>query len=283
MEKKNICLKVCVSVILLCAVPCYAAIVVVDGTNSPYVLDEEVADYIKVTEEGILQIKPGGYASQGVYVNTGGTIEIYGSHTWTAGDFDVCIASSANVNLFTDSTGSIVLDTEYPPDATLDGTTITVDPTNGWTGKLTWAYEGTPYSLNISTLSNITIEIVGGGNPIEAQLWVFPSLINRYGPLSKILAIVRLPEGITKDEIDSDQMLVLYAEDYDVEIEASCQQIIQWSRNGTVRTTIFATFDKASLTDVVPNGDVELEVVGGLNTGESFCGSDTVRIVSWSW
>lgn len=181
MEKKNNCVKVgfsrilvCVSVILLCAAPCYAAFVTVDGTNSPYVLNEEVADYIEVTQQGTLQIKPGGYASQGVYVNIGGTIEIYGSHTWTIADVYVQIAGNANVTLFTDSTGSIILDTAYGPDATLDGTTITVDTTNGWTGKLTWAYEDITYSLNISTSSDITVEIVGGGGPEEITIDIKP-------------------------------------------------------------------------------------------------------------
>ena len=271
--------------ILLCAAPCSADYVVVDGTNSPYVLYDEDPDIIEVTVTGTLQIMPGGYASLGVYVNLGGTIEIYGSHTCVDNDALVQIADSANVSLFTDSTDSIVLDTESG-DAALIGTTIIVDSDYGWTGKLTWAYEGTTYSLNISTLSNIIVEIVGGGEPLEAQLWVFPGIINRYGPLSKILAIVRLPEGITKDDIDSEQMLVLYAEDEDyyVEIEASCQQIIQWCINGTVRTTIFASFDKASLMAAVPDdGKVGLQVSGQLDTAESFCGSDTVTIVSWSW
>ena len=154
-------------------------------------------------------------------------------------------------------------------------------------GTVTGYYEnGDPINLTFDCQPGATVTLSApGGEPLEAQLWVFPGIINRYGPLSKILAIVRLPEGITKDDIDSTQALVLYANGYDdVETEASCQRIVQWCRNGTVHTTIFASFDKASLTDFVPNGDVELEVVGGLNTDqEEFYGIDTVRIVSWYW
>ncbi len=86
-------------------------------------------------------------------------------------------------------------------------------------------------------------------------------------------------------DIDSTQSLVLYANAYDhVAIEASCQRIIQWCRNGTVRVTIIASFDKASLTDAVPDdGQVALEVVGQLNSGQDFYGTDNVRIVSRYW
>ena len=152
-------------------------------------------------------------------------------------------------------------------------------------GTVTGLYENEdPINLTFDCQPGATVTLEApGGEPLEAQLWVFPGIINRYGPLSKILAMVRLPEGITKDDIDSDQMLVLYADGYDVEIEASCQQIIEWCRNGTVHTTIIASFDKAELIEAVPDGDVEIEVVGGLNSGQDFYGTDTVRIVSWYW
>jgi hypothetical protein len=188
MEKKNNCVRLGCSRILwvviaflLCAAPCVSAFITVDGTNSPYVLETEVADYIEVTNVGTIQLMPGGYASLGVYVNAGGTINIYGSHTWTSEDTDIQIALSANVMLFTDSIDSIVLD---PPDgATLVGTTIIVeDTTNGWTGNLTWDYNGVTYSLNISTLSDISVEVIGGGEPtpitIDIKPGSYPNAIN---------------------------------------------------------------------------------------------------------
>ena len=291
MEKKNNCLNVgfstilwTVMAILLCASLCYAEFITV-GPGEEEIIDTVRDDFIYVTG-GIVVLKPYGYAMQGIYAASGSEVRILGcdidlGQTGTP----VQIEANVTVTLFTDSTDSIVLDTAIGPDATLDGTTITVDPTNGWTGKLTWAYEGTPYSLNISTFSNITIEIVGGGEPLEAQLWVFPGIINRFGPLSKILAMVRLPEGITKDDIDSTQALVLYANGYDdVEIEASCQHIIQWCRNGIVHTTIIASFEKDEVMAAVPeDGPVEFMVVGRFVNGDYFYGKDTVKIVSWDW
>ena len=171
--------------VMLCAVPCSA--VTVDGSNSPYLLNTELYDFIEVAGTdsqdgpGILELMPGGYALF-IYVNEGGTLNIYGSHP---SDFDVEVALSANVKLFTDSTGSIVLETTSGPDAELVGTTITVDIDAGWTGKLTWNYEGTTYSLNISTLSDIAIEVVGvppEPEPITVQIDIkpgsYPNAIN---------------------------------------------------------------------------------------------------------
>jgi len=194
--------------ILLFAVPCSA--VVVDGANSPYTLSTEVADFIEVAGSnssiwpkgpGTLELMPGGYASVGVSVNIGGTINIYGSHIWSVGDTYVYIAEKANVTLFTDSTDSILLYTVYGPDATLTGTTITVDTLNGWTGELTWIYDGISYTLNIATLSNITVEVVGSSEAIEVEIDVKPgSVRNPINPASEGLIPVAI---LTTDEFDA--------------------------------------------------------------------------------
>lgn len=57
------------------------------------------------------------------------------------------------------------------------------------------------------------------------------------------------------------------------------------AETGPCTRLFFASFDKAELIKAVPDGKVELEVVGGLNTdtGQDFYGIDTIRIVSWYW
>ncbi len=90
------------------------------------------------------------------------------------------------------------------------------------------------------------------------------------------MAWVRLPQGITKDQIDSDTPLILYP----VGIEAMRQFVLQNRRRGSQRVSIFAFFDKAELMDAIPaNGRVELQVLGHLRQpGQYFYGSDTIRI-----
>jgi len=46
--------------------------------------------------------------------------------------------------------------------------------------------------------------------PLEANLRMLPRVINRYSRMRRIMAFVRLPEGITKDEIDRNEPLMLY-------------------------------------------------------------------------
>ena len=193
MERKEAMLKTgcsrilwAVLAVLLCAAPCTAEFIFWSSTDPPYILNTEETNYIYVLSGGTLQIKPEGYTYDlvnggGIYVDAGGTLEIYGSHVWDSTDEYVEVSSPANVKLFTDSTSSIIFDTTSG-DATIVGTTITVNATNGWTGKLTWAYIGITYSLNISTLSDIAIEVVGGGGPIIVDIDIkpgsFPNAIN---------------------------------------------------------------------------------------------------------
>lgn len=280
MEKKNNCVKVgfstilwTVSAILLCAAPSLRADVTVPAGQT-WDIDYDVtgsdpSGFLWVY--GIANILPDAVVTHGLYVQIGGTANIYGG------------TIKPLVSVSTDAASVTV----YGMGLAVDGVPVEYGEMTltGGMGTLTGTY-GDESEIKLLILSNIiNLQPPPSSEPLEAQLWVFPGLINRYGRLSKIWAMVRLPEGITKDDIDSTQALVLYANAYDdVAIEASCQRIIQWCRNGIVRVTIIASFDKASLTGAVPDdGQVGLEVVGQLNAGQDFYGIDNVRIVSRYW
>lgn len=110
--------------------------------------------------------------------------------------------------------------------------------------------------------------------PMQSHLWIAPRVINRHSRQPKILALLRLPEGVTTDQIDSNEPLLLCPGG----IEAISQRVIESHRQGV---SIFALFDKAKLMDAVSdNGKVELQVVGNLKTGQYFYGTETIRIIS---
>jgi hypothetical protein len=110
----------------------------------------------------------------------------------------------------------------------------------------------------------------------KADLRVSPKVINRNSKMPKVLALIRLPEGVTRDQIDSNEPLLLYPGG----IEALNQYVIQHRRGEAQGTNIFAFFDKTSLMDAVgENGRVELQVVGRLKAGRYFYGTDTVEII----
>jgi parallel beta-helix repeat protein len=111
--------------------------------------------------------------------------------------------------------------------------------------------------------------------PIQVDVHIIPRIINRNNRLKRIIAIVRLPEGINKSDV-SDEPFVLYVAGDEIDgIEATWQRVI--GRPG--RVSVFAFFDKAELMDLVSrNGPAELTVTGKLESGRCISGSDTIRI-----
>ncbi len=79
----------------------------------------------------------------------------------------------------------------------------------------------------------VTITVI---EPIESRLWILPRTINRQSRQRRIMAWLRLPQGITKDDIDSNTPLLLYPG----EIEPTRQYIFQRGRRGLKRTSIIA-------------------------------------------
>lgn len=154
----------------------------------------------------------------------GGFLDVYGTVNLLPGanvDFGVTVYPNGFLNIHAGTVGYLGITVltptpEFPgndPVVTVYGTNFQVDggdviqtpaSVNIGYGTLKGNYaDGT--DINLLFMSDIPIHLEApGGEPLEAQLWVFPSLINRYGPLSKILAMVRLPEGITKDKINSE-------------------------------------------------------------------------------
>jgi len=113
--------------------------------------------------------------------------------------------------------------------------------------------------------------------PFQANLWISPRVINRYSCMPNIMALLRLPAGITKDQVDTTQRLFLYPG----EIEANWQQVLQCKERDGPQTSILAFFKKTELMEAVPdNGQVELQVVGRLKTGQYFYGTNTVFIIN---
>jgi parallel beta-helix repeat protein len=110
----------------------------------------------------------------------------------------------------------------------------------------------------------------------ETRLMLLPRVINRKSKKPRIMVWVRLPQGIAKDQIDSDEPLILYPGG----IKAIRQFVFDNRRRGSQRVSIFAFFDKTELMDAITaNGRVELQVLGHLRQpGQYFYGTDTIRI-----
>jgi len=113
-------------------------------------------------------------------------------------------------------------------------------------------------------------------NYIQTRLWLLPRKINRQSRLKKVMAWVKLPEGITKDQVDQDKPLLLYPGP----IEPIGQYIFEHGRKGKKRTSIFIVYDKAELMGAIPNnGLVDIQVIGSLNTSQQFYGNSFVTLI----
>jgi hypothetical protein len=118
----------------------------------------------------------------------------------------------------------------------------------------------------------VVITVIG---PIEGDVHIVPRVINRRSRMKRIMAIIRLPEGVNKHDV-SDEAFVLYVDDLDDGIEAIWDRVIGKGNQATV----FALFDKNEVMAELPDhGRVELTVVSKLKSGRCIYGRDTVRIV----
>lgn len=124
-----------------------------------------------------------------------------------------------------------------------------------------------------SSPDTVVITVVG---PIESVLWIWPTVIERSnGMMPYVLALARLP-GIAKDMVDIEQPSLLYPG----AIKSVHQYAVEYEDEGTVRTNVFAFFDKAKLLAAVPeNGKLRLHVVGRLETGQYYYGTYWVNII----
>lgn len=104
---------------------------------------------------------------------------------------------------------------------------------------------------------------------LEAELCISPTVIHRQRRNPVVFARLRLPEGITKDDVDSDYRLMLYADENEGGIEAKCQRIFQSRKRKTSRVKIFAFFNLSTLLEALPENceEMQLQVCGRLKTG----------------
>jgi len=171
--------------------------------------------------------------------------------------------------------GASATDNCDPSPAIVNNAPIVFQP-----GDTIVTFTATDASGNMSTCQS-TVTVVEAA---EAHLRIVPPVINRDGRLPEILAVIRFPDGITEDEIDMDEPLVLFPGDSPYGIEATSQRIVTWCRWGTLSISIFASFSKDGVTAAVSeDGLVEMMVVGRFVSGQYFYGIDTVRIISWNW
>jgi uncharacterized repeat protein (TIGR01451 family) len=120
--------------------------------------------------------------------------------------------------------------------------------------------------------TTVHADVVTCGIPLQAELCIVPSVIRSgsFGVPSKILAIVALPPGVAKTDMEGTLLTLQPGA-----IEASDQSIHDTGK----RVKVLAFFDKARLISAAGGyGKVKLKVAGKLKSGRSFVGEEFVYI-----
>ena len=293
MESKNNFLKVgSLSVlwgvisISLCAAPCLRADLADVVVPSGEIMDIHSKVEAILNVFGTANLHPGAYVVGGIYAypgakenEQGSTVNVYGCDPYNS--------------LWVLGAGDCQYD-GLPPVVTVYGPRFRIEETGEpFAPPKDQAVSGTLYVLSESDEvlfslligSDIVIRLRAPGDleeeePLKAQLLISPKVIRRQSRIPKVLALLRLPEGVTKGDVDKDKPLELFTADCEVVIEASCQRIIKWRRRKALHVSILAFFDTDELMEAfTDDGEVELQVRGQLKTGQQFYGSDTSRII----
>jgi hypothetical protein len=178
----------------------------------------------------------------------------------------------------------------------LDGTNSYDDDGHPLTYKWSWTVDSNTYDINgvsptielplgehiIKLILNDGLDdsepdqvVITVALPMQSLL-IVPQVINRQGDNKTILVLVRLPKGVTKEQVNMEKSLQFFPGG----IEALSQRVIGSLRQGVQYTNIYSLFDKDELMLAIPdNGSVELHVVGWLMNGTIFRGRFVIRVI----
>ena len=112
------------------------------------------------------------------------------------------------------------------------------------------------------------------GGWLVKDIQIIPDTIRRDSSLSGIIAVLEMPEGIKKSDIKEEPLVLTPG-------GISSNQPIIIETDGTIK--VVAVFDKDQVMDAIPiYGEVELEIVGQLKSGQSFYGKATITITRFA-
>ena len=156
--------------------------------------------------------------------------------------------------------------------------------------------ENTPYGIMITNSVTIdsnetlpvtvTVDVPVGEILLEVDsLSITPNILKRSGTSTNILAVVQLPEGITKDDIEPNDKPKLYYQDRDSDIEnfiliGEGSQSISGTENSP---RIRILFSRPELMDALYGyGPFILRVELKLKTGRTYFGQATVHLTRFA-
>jgi probable HAF family extracellular repeat protein len=106
-----------------------------------------------------------------------------------------------------------------------------------------------------------TITVV---EPLHAKMLCIPSFLNTQSRRGNITAFVYMPQGITPEDINSNEPLVFICDSNGV--ESTRQFVFGWNMHGRPCTWVLASFNKGDCIDILSPGSNRIKVTGRLNS-----------------
>ena len=122
-----------------------------------------------------------------------------------------------------------------------------------------------------------TIEVIA---PLQARLFCIPRSLNRKACYrGRLLALISMPPGIRKADIDLTEPLIFYPG----QIESQRQFAFEFGRRRHRRTCVWASFNKSECIQHLKPGFNRVNVVGKLTSGRYYDAAGYLRLVPPKW
>ncbi len=267
----------------------------VEGNSHPVFTDADVGDYHRMLLPGVynLTFNAPGYAQklvENVAVTHGPATRVDTELTYESVPNTAPVADAGKDQI-------VYAWADWQAEVTLDGSASYDEDSDELSYYWMWMIAGEMYDANgvgptiglpvgahtVELIVNDGVEdsepnelVITVIEPAEADMFIVPRVINRRSQMKRVLAIIRLPESISRADI-ANELFGLYVADLDGGcIEANWQRTIAWGN----KMIVFALFDKDELMDAVSGvGRRKLTVVGRLESGQYIYGSDTLTII----
>jgi hypothetical protein len=115
--------------------------------------------------------------------------------------------------------------------------------------------------------------------PLQLKVSFIPAVLNARSRCGYIMAMIKMPEGITPSDIDENEPLLFNPGG----IESETQKVFYWRRWCRSYTYVWAIFDKSDCKENLSPGLNKVSVCGKLTSGQYYEGKGCLRLVPMRW
>ena len=126
--------------------------------------------------------------------------------------------------------------------------------------------------IDLSEPNYCAVNVIG---PLRANLFLSPQVLNPHSSGGWIMAMLAMPDGIRRRDINCNEPLVFYPG----EIQSRWEWVFQTHDPGHRRTYIMAFFDKSACRDNLGIGFNDVQIAGQLVSGRCFYGDGRLYLM----